>query len=451
MFRSLWNILVSRNIAIILLSVVTIMLAAGAFLPNPALLPEDYRERLREESPLIYWLGERYNSERMAQGYLFGFIGVFLIISTTACSIDRLIKWRRTRSTFRGIPPQIDTKEGISVELGYQDRDKVAIHIRDWFKRHRMRVFQREGLIVGYRGVFGFWGSVFFHGILITALFGLVIYYLGGYRALFNITEGQTIRLSREAFFYIEKEPIWGLRPPDAIVSLDSVYTIYAHNDPWSAIDHIVKLNVKELDSGRMRQEVLKINKPIEIGGKEFLLESGGYSPEIVVTRNGRRIFQSFVALRNRGGREDHFQVDGLRVDVRFFPDFYMKDGAPATMSPQVKNPFFEVTVSGRSLTERGIIPLGGVMEAGDYRIHIPELRRWVMIKMVGEPGVGFFFVVSVFGVLAELVRFLDPDERVYVRFKEDGCEIFTHSKYFSGLLKERILGLVEDLRRARV
>jgi hypothetical protein len=447
----LWDILASRNIAIVLLSVVTIMLAAGAFLPNPALLSEDYREELKKQNPVIYWLGERYNSERMAQGYLFGFVGVFLIISTTTCSIDRMIKWKKMKATSGVIPAQIGQKEGMVVALISQKRDDVAVYLKGWFKRHRMRLFQEEDLMVGYTGKLGFWGSVFFHGMLITALVGLVIYHLGGYRAVFNITEGQSIRLSKEAFFYIEKEPIWGLRPPDVIVSLDSVYTIYAPNDPWSAIDHVVKLKVKKIGSGRIAQETLKINKPIMIEEKEFLLESGGYSPQIIITKDDRPVFRNFVALKNSGGKEDHFLIDGMRIDIRFFPDFYMKDGIPSTRSLQVKNPFFEVIISGKDLINKEIIPLGGIMEAEGYRIHIPELRRWVMIKMVGEPGVGFFFVVSVFGILAELVRFLDPDERVYVRFKDERLEIFPYSKYFSGLLREKTSELVKELERINV
>ncbi|RME66442.1 MAG: hypothetical protein D6778_04760 [Nitrospirae bacterium] len=448
MLRGLWSVLVSRKLAVWLLGVVTLMLAVGAFLPNPALLPPEYREKLKKENPIIYFLGEKYNSEKMAQGYVFGFIGVFLVVSTTACSVDRLLKWRGARPRAQ-VPDDVFRQRGYIAE-GINPQE-VRKKLDEFFQRLRMKTATVGDVLVGYRGVVGFWGSVFFHAILITALVGLVIYYLGGYRAMLVLTEGQSVHLSKDAFYYIEKEPLWGLPVPDAVVNLESVYTVYAPEDPWSAIDHVVTLRVTEIDKGTTKRQVIKINKPIRIGGKLFLLEAGGYSPMVIVSREGTPLFSGFVNLKEKAGRSDYFFTGPLRVDLMFYPDYYEKEGIPSTRTPQVKNPYFEVvlTEKGRFL-KRKIIPLGGTVEAGQYRVHIPELRRWVMLKMVGEPGVGFFFWVSVLGIFAELVRFLDPDERIYVRLKPERLEVYPYSKYFTGLLKERVEAFLSSLKEAQ-
>lgn len=447
----IWNLLVSRNLAIWLLAVVTLLLAAGAFLPNPSLLTDQQRVEMQKEHPIAYWLGERYNSQKLAKGYFFGLIGVFLIISTTMCSIDRVFKWRKARARSGEIPLAPGQRKGVMVSLqSVMTVTEIAGKLKGWFRKRRMRVFEAEDMIVGYRGEAGFWGSIFFHAILITALVGLVIYYLGGYRASFNITEGQTLHLKRESFFYIEKEPLWGLPVPDVLISLDSVYTTYAPEDPWTAVDHVVKLKVKDLDTGKLSLEEMKINRPIKIDGKDFLLQSGGFSPRVIITNGEKTIFDSFVSLRNRGGREDDFGVEGIHVNITIYPDYYINNGEPDTRTPQLKNPFFGIELIGKEGRQRSIIPIGGTMQWGRYSIHIPDVRRWVILQMTGEPGIGFFFVISFVGILGVLLRFLDPDERIYVRFSGDGrLEVIPYSKYFSGLINERVEELVRFLENS--
>ncbi len=445
----IWNLLVSRNVAIVLLAVVTLMLAIGAFLPNPSLLTDQQRVEMQEEHPVAYWLGERYNSQRLAQGYFFGFIGVFLIISTTMCSIDRLLKWGKVRARSVEIPPGPGQRKGVNVSLspGVTMND-LTLKLKGWFRKRRMRVFETGDMVVGYRGEAGFWGSIFFHAILITALVGLVIYYLGGYRASFNITEGQTLHLKRDSFFYIEKEPLWGLPVPDVLISLDSVYTTYATEDPWTAVDHVVKLQVKDLDTGEVSVEEMKINRPIKIDGKDFLLQSGGFSPRVIITKGKETVLDSFVSLRNRGGRQDDFGLEGVHVNITIYPDYYLNDdGRPDTRTPQLKNPFFEIELAGVRGRKSEIIPIGGTMEWEDYKVHIPDVRRWVILQMTGEPGIGFFFIVSFLGITGVLLRVLDPEERIYIRIQDGNrLEIIPYSKYFSGLIGERVRELVEFL-----
>jgi hypothetical protein len=40
-------------------------------------------------------------------------------------------------------------------------------------------------------------------------------------------------------------------------------------------------------------------------------------------------------------------------------------------------------------------------------------------LELVGEPGIGFFFMVSFVGLIGILVRVIDPDERNYIILKD--------------------------------
>jgi hypothetical protein len=66
--QAFWNFITSRNLAIVLLIIVTAMLAIGAFLPNPVFLSEEQKLEMHFKNPTLYWLGERYNSQTLASG-----------------------------------------------------------------------------------------------------------------------------------------------------------------------------------------------------------------------------------------------------------------------------------------------------------------------------------------------------------------------------------------------
>ncbi len=444
----MWSLLVSRSLSVWLLVAVTLILAVGAFLPNPAFMTKQQVEEMMNEYPFIYWLGERYNSQKLASGYLFGFIGIFLVVSTTMCSIDRLLK-RRKSKVASGMYPG-DSVMAKAVEIRFDSdysKDRVLEKLKLWFRKRKMRVYESEGMIVGFRGEAGFWGSVLFHAILIVALIGVAIYYLGGVRASFNITEGQILRLDKSSFFYIEKKPLWRLKVPDVVLMLLSVTTIYDINNPKTAIDHAVGLRLKDMKDGKERTEILKINKPLKIDGMDFLLIRGGFSPWIVITENGKKVFDNFVALRSKDGKEDYFMFRDMIVNVEVYPDFYIKDGMPASKTPIVKNPHFRVEIKKGNKIKEEIIPLNGVFDEGSYQISIPDMKKWVEIQMVKEPGIGLFFIMSFLGIIGLIIRFLDPEERIYIMFLTDGrLQVGTYSKYFPGLINERMAELIRFL-----
>lgn len=455
---AIWDFVTSRNVAIVLLAVVTIMLAAGAILPNPELLPPADREAMRVAKPFLFMLGERYNSQKMATGYVFGFTGIFLIISTSLCSIDRLVTRRRARGKRRfDLPSDASTEGRISVVVETGDADTISRNLQNWLRMRRWRVAGDAGSgLVGLRGEAGFWGSIFFHFVLITALFGLVVFYFGAYRGSLTFTEGQSYKLAEENFTSLTRKPVWGLNLPDVTLGLVRQYSVYPPGDPWNAIDHVAKFRVTQGGTGETSEIEVKINEPLMIDGKKILLQTGGFAPRFVISAGADVLRDSFVNIQNMpDDRMDGFKVAGtsLTVEAKVYPDYYEKEnGRPATHGRELRNPFVAMRVAdaGRVIFE-GAIPVGGSAIIGGYSVVVPEMRRWVLMEMVGEPGIGFFFVVSFIGLIGVLVRVIDPEERLYVFI--DGVkggvrvEIVPYSRHFSGLINERAKELAEHVK----
>jgi len=457
--RSVWNFVTSRNVAVVLLIVVTVMLAVGAILPNPVFLTEGKKIEMKITSPALFWLGERFNSQRIASGRVFGFIGIFLILSTALCSIDRLITKRQARSgtlfTFPDVTSQIAESDYVPAIKSTSLEDAV----RAWFKQHKWRVESQESvakkIIVGCKGNAGFWGSIFFHFILITALMGLVIYYFGGYRATLGFTEGQSYRLEKDRLVHILEEPLWGLKLPEAEVGLVKQYSLYTEDDPLYPIEHVAVFRVNELRKGRSWDKEVRINDPLVIDGKKFLLQRGGFSPRITVKGEDRSvIFDSFVALRNERGTSDELSIEdeNLHMEIKFYPDFIRNGKKYDTETLEVKNPFFSVSVYREdSLIFKGLLPIKKEESFEGNMITFPDVRRWVELELVGEPGIGFFFLVSFVGLIGILVRVIDPDERIYIILEEVKTGVnmtsYTYSKHFAGLIEDRRAELVEYIK----
>jgi hypothetical protein len=456
LIKRIWDIITSRNLAIVLLVTVTVMLAVGAFLPNPSFMSETDLMLMKIKYPVITWLGERYNSQTLASGYLFGFIGVFLVISTVLCSINRLIKGNLGGGKEFVIPSYVMSK-GIRRNFKRSDIKQVETVSGEWLRSHKWRVsvadYNGDRIVVGSRGRAGFRGSIFFHFILITALGGLVFYHLGGYRATFSFTEGESYRLTMDSPVHIIREPLWGLRLPDAEVGLIKQYSIYPESDPWNAVEHVALFRVMDFNEKREWNREVRINEPLVIDGKKFLLTVGGFSPKIVIKdKAGRTLVNSYVALKDKAGTSDSFELmNGDLVEARVYPEFYMEGDEPATRSMQGRNPFLHIKIDTKgTYSFEEFIPFKNKAQAGEFTVFFPELRKWVEMELVGEPGIGFFFFVSFIGLIALLVRGIDPDERIYIQLKEerDGIDmnVYPYSKHFSGLIKDSCIKLVSYL-----
>ncbi len=450
----LWKFLTSRNTGIVLLIVVSLFLLIGAALPNPALMYPADVEKLKNESPFLYWLGENFNSMKIGRGYVFGFIGILLIISTAFCSIDRVIKRMKAR---KGSLVELPL-EGKGISVKFDDNPpNIEEKLLSILKKGRWktRVFDSEGrrIVSAGKGALGFWGSVFFHAILITLIAGLVVYYFSGLYATMVFTEGQELRLSKDNFSKIERMPIFGITLPDLLFRFNRFSVEYY--DDYTAIDYTADFNVVDLKTGKIWNQILKVNKPLRYEGIDFLIILQGYSPNFVLYKNGVPVFDSFVALNFDQDNKDLFKIEeeGMHVTAQFFPDMVRRDdGSVYSKSPRPKNPYFGLDiVKGGERVFRGLVGKGGRVTFGEYRLVFNDLRHWITLNLVRETGIGFFFLCSMIGLVGVLIRGVDPDRRIFVSIQNTNegqtLTFYHYSKHFEGMLKENLTDIINKLK----
>jgi len=97
-------------------------------------------------------------------------------------------------------------------------------------------------------------------------------------------------------------------------------------------------------------------------------------------------------------------------------------------------------------LLYRGLIRLKEQKEFGPYKVVFNDLRYWITLNLVKETGIGFFFWCSLLGLLGLLIRFLDPDRKLFFVFEKGKVSVVAYSKHFEGILKEQTKALVKTI-----
>jgi cytochrome c biogenesis protein ResB len=449
----IWKFLTSRNTAIVLLIVVSVILLIGAALPNPDLLrPEDLFE-LESESPFLLTLGKHFNSMEIGRSYAFAFIGLLLIISTTFCSIERVIKRLRARNTGQSeLPP---AGEHVTVKLHGKPED-IEEKLLSILKKERWKtgVNEAEGgrTITAARGDMGFWGSVFFHGILVTLLAGLAVYYFSAFYATMLFTEGQELRLTKDNLESIQRMPL-SLTLPDLSFRFNTFSAEYY--DENNATDYTADFDITDLKTGMKSKKIFKINSPFKYKGIDFLMVMQGYSPNFILYENGRQVFDAFVSLEFDHNYRDSFDIkeNGLKIVTQFFPDMARnEDGSVYTKTFRPNNPYFGLVIhqNGKQVF-KGLVAKGDGAAFGPYRIVFNDLRHWITLNLVRETGIGFFFVCAMIGLAGIVVRMIDPERRIIAHIQGTGEErtvaFYCSAKHFDGMLQEHILEIINQLK----
>jgi hypothetical protein len=454
--RTVWRLIVSRRAAVVLLVAIVFVLTLGATLPNPDVLGPEYSMDLKERRPLIYWLGERYNSEKMARGYLFGVIGVFLVLSTLFCSIDRTIS--RRKAVAAAVPAfPLEIQPGEVIECGLEKK-KVEGLVLGWLKQGRWRtlVYEHgaETVIQGSKGRAGFWGSIIFHAFLVTVLIGFVVYQLAGFRGTLMFLEGDEYPLELGKFTSVEKIPLWGMTFPKASLGLIRHESKYAPDVPFVAVDHAATFRITDLVNGEVSVKDARVNEPISIGGIDYILSTGGFAPRVVVYEGSGKIYDGFVLMRNDEISIPFPDRPDLEASLGFLADMAFESGVLISKSMEIRNPNIALKVyrDGERIFKK-TVSLGGSVVSGGLSVSFPELRRWVIVSVVDEPGIGLFFYAMSVGVMGVMVRTLDPDRKVRVMISAGGgagltsCRIISLSTHFSAITEETLSGLKDLIR----
>ena len=203
---------------------------------------------------------------------------------------------------------------------------------------------------------------------------------------------------------------------------------------------------------GRGGEYEADVNRPYKEDNSSFIVNTVGPSPLFVVQdKSGKEIDGAYMKLDVMGGKEDVFSLAGYHFRAVFYPDYYIKDGKPASHSPEFKNPVFIITVEQQGkLITKGPVTKNDALAFADYQITLRELPYWVRFSVYKERGVSIIYAGFAIASLAVIWRFLFYRREVIgVVRKEDGVTMLIvagRSEFYKSLTEDEFMALFEKI-----
>ncbi len=441
----MWKTIISRQFAIIALSVLVAMLILSAFIPNHMTVPEQEWLALEQSSPVWFWIASRFSTPYLVSTPLFLLGSLLLFLSTLACTVDRVRTWNRSRtlefSKDKVFSFQL-VRESHSGMDGLQGRVEELLSHGAW---QASCLQQGETLVIsGQRGTSGFWGSIIFHVGLILCFLAGPVTALTSFKGSMVVTGDQMLPFRQAVSTEREKD---AAALPDVRVMVHDIKGEYYKGNYKYAFGGVLTV-----EDGTATVELpFAVNEPALYRGYQLSLHEYGYAPHLVMETAGRPAFDFYLNLRHPD-QGDYFDVgNGLRAFVMFFPDFVREGRKIGSRSKDANNPVVMVKLlEGDREVFKALFKPGEDAVWGDTRIRVPDYKQWVNLIVTREGGL-YLLMVGFFAILAGLMlRFMSNERRIEFELSPtaSGTSLLVkgYSRYYPAFLEKEVSEMAHHL-----
>ncbi|MCX8007822.1 MAG: cytochrome c biogenesis protein ResB [Coriobacteriia bacterium] len=387
-----------------LIATLAALTAMSVVVPQRMYLGESYQEFVRQ-APRLARVLAAVGLDRIYGGWPIALVGSALGLNLLVCTARRAMV-RRTRQDEESVPPDLREWVSEACEAGWSVLHAVG------------------SSITLVKGRTGFRGSVLMHAGLIVIIIGGVATSLTAFRGEMVISEGQTVSDDPASYVRVSVTPRIGPAYRGTRVTLETMDVQYRQDVVVSATARMRAIE----PSGRSVEKDVRVNHPLDAGGKSWLLQDSGYSPRLVVRVEGSQAIPLAVALASETpqGWKDSVVVRTSRGDVRLemeaVPYPVSPGDSPVGEKLRVQDPRLRLVVVRGSARWQGVLAPGQMSDPVDgVTVVFEDLGLWSRFLVRGEPGrwvtyIGFWVVV-----LGSAWRFLVPERRVVLQVRADG------------------------------
>ncbi|AVX20877.1 ResB-like family protein [Carboxydocella sporoproducens DSM 16521] len=229
------------------------------------------------------------------------------------------------------------------------------------------------------------WGSVIFHWGLIFVTCGALLSFAYKVEGYLVLGEGQEKALTPTAFSVLEtgrwqrQWPGWNLQ-------------LLEQKRHWRADGTLAYTSSLVMVKTERGEEAVWIEKgqPLIIGDWRFFHYATGYAPGLVVKKDGELVGAFLLPAEKTDENEQGYRIKLLEIlpDLKlsgiFYPDEKNKN------SEKLINPML-IVKAGEEVELRP----GQVRNLGPYQLELGEIRAWVGLETVYDPGAKIVFAGS--------------------------------------------------------
>ncbi|MDQ6753003.1 MAG: cytochrome c biogenesis protein ResB [Actinomycetota bacterium] len=468
MLRWAWRQLTSMRTALFLLLLLAVAAVPGSLFPqrpaNPAVVTK-YLQDHPDTGPVLDWfkLFDVYSSPWFSAIYLLLFISLIGCVIPRAIAHFKAVRSQppRTPRRLSRLPEygtlEIPAERGIPAEQAIRDA-AAALKSRGY----RVDVRDADGdrpSAGAERGFLKEVGNLLFHTALIGVLISVAIGGLFGYDGQRVLVEGDTFvntLVGYDTFnpgtnFNANQLAPYSVRLDNFTVKFDRESKAH-YGQP---LDFTATLTTKSAPSSPARQQILKVNDPVALGGTDIYLVGNGYAPVVTVKDGvGKVAFQGPVVSVPTDGAYTSLMVikapDAKPSQlgfVGFFLPTALQDSKgvafgsdPDPFNPQLdlnsfygdlgldkgqpKNVFTLDTskltqLNGRDLKAGGIVLAPGgsyTLPQGKGSISFDGIKRYVALDIHHNPGQVSALIFGVSALLGLVGSLFLTRRRVWVR-----------------------------------
>lgn len=477
MARWAWTQLTKMNTALFLLLLLAVAAVPGSIFPQRIQDPAAVQDYLDNNPVLGEWL-DRVQLFDVFSSAWFSAIYILLFVSLVGCVLPRAAKhWRAWRAEPPRTPRRLERlPEHRSLALGGRDGaeppapDDVVADAARLLRRRGYRVAVRDTgsaapSVAAERGMWKEVGNVVFHLALLGVLVSVAVGSLFGYKGQRVVVEGESFvntLIGYDSFTPGTNYDADWLEPFS--VRLDSFEAVFNRDttDPrnyGAPLDFTAEVTVQDEPGAEPRQEVLKVNQPLNVDGVKSYLVGNGYAPVIrvtdgngdvafegpVVTVPSDGVYTSSLVLKVPDASPDQLGFVGLLLPTAVGGDGEM----PRSVDPGLANPRLilsayhgdlgldsgepqnvyvldvePLTELNAMTSENGAITLDAAnpvheLPDGKGTVEFLDVKRYVGLDIHYDPGKTGAFVSFVAAFAGLLMSLFIARRRVWVRAAE--------------------------------
>ncbi len=410
LLRLLW----SARAAAVLIAALGVLALISVIVPQSSTLGAEYVDTWVTSQP---WLARpllALGLDHVFSSWPYWLVSGLLCVNLIACTIRRAVKRR-------GLPA-LGSPSSDSLHATCDARaELIAGTLRSTFRFATVTNADDRGVICVW-GKWGFVGSVVMHAGLVLVVVAGVVTSLTRLESNLLLTEGQTISDVPSSYVETSRSPLVGDPFTGAEITLERLEFDYVGPTITDA-----RAFFSVFEEGSNRSETARVNEPLRVGPKAFLLQDAGYAVGLRHTDAQGQTFEAFVNLGQARpeGYYDTFDVSDLRLGLLAVPDASRAgEAADAKLNPA--DPALEVsagTITGSEVTlsEVGMIRPGETIQLPQGSLQLIEVRRWNRFNVRADGGLPVVYVALLLIVAGTVARVSDPDRVVRILLEDDG------------------------------
>jgi cytochrome c biogenesis protein len=290
--RWAWRRLTSMRTALLLLMLLAVAAIPGSVFPQRRIDPSAVETYLADNPASGPWL-DRLGAFDVYASPWFSAIYLLLFVSLVGCIVPRSrLHWRAVRARPPATPRRLERMPAYARATVDAAPDEVLAAARTALGRRRYRRADGEGSVAAERGHGAETGNLVFHISLVGLLAGIAAGSFLGYSGQALVVEGETwANVLPRYDSFTPGRAVDGDDLPPFSLTLDRLSVEFEDevggNQFGQPRRFEADLAVRPGGTGDAQERVMRVNKPLDVGGTRMFLVGNGYAPVITV-RDGR-------------------------------------------------------------------------------------------------------------------------------------------------------------------